>query len=532
MDASRTGRWRRRLLASLAGLVIALVVAEIGLRLVLFSDSSSVARLAHRLRQPAAYSDVYRESLFWKLQYVWTRPEDRLPFPHNSPITGWTGWRIDPQTLVPVEEAQVGERRPVLLYGDSFAECVTAPAQAYQGQLERTPEGRTHALVNFGTAGFGTDQTLLMLEHTVERFATRHPLVIFSIFLDEDPERALLEFRGAPKPHFELEDGALVLHPAGEVETQAWIDAHPPRTWSYLWRLLCCRTKLLPRSWMALPGRLASDAEVRALTRAFLVRAHERLQALGIEHCVLGFHGYLLFDDPQHQQWREDFVRDTCRELGVHFLSSKPYLLAAVDGDQRRLRESLFVTSGPLAGHYNARGNRAVLEAILQALHRQWREDPSHVKAALSEPGLDPRSLQSLGLPVLGRPAKLAFHGEGPARCLREVGEANGPGSHLIGLHPEFGLPTQIEWHLEQDAHFVAELRAVHSGEGDEGQEAVRLRLLVDGITARSFDLRPGGAPLHLDQALHGPCNFALAVEPVEGYARACWARLGSPALQ
>jgi hypothetical protein len=247
---------------------------------------------------------------------------------------------------------------------------------------------------------------------------------------------------------------------------------------------------------------------------------------------VLGFHGYLLFDDARRQQWREDFVRDTCRELGVHFLSSKPYLLAAVDGDERRLRESLFVTSGPLAGHYNARGNRAVLEAILQALHRQWREDPSRVKAALSEPGLDPRSLQALELPVLGRTAKLAFHGDGPARCLREVGEANGPGSHLIGLHPEFGLPTQIEWRLEQDAHFVAELRAVRSGEGDEQQEAVRLRLLVDGITARSFDLRPGGASLHLDQALHGPCTFALAVEPVEGYARACWARLESPILR
>jgi hypothetical protein len=529
MAARAQRRWRRRLVALAAGLALALLLGEAGLRLVLFCDLPLCEGLARRLRRADFYASPYDESAYWKLLHLWTRPEDRLPFPHASRFTGWTGWRIDPQTLVTEEEPRIGGRRPVLLYGDSFAECVTAPAQAFQGLLEDTPEGRTHALVNFGTAAFGPDQALLLLEHTAERYAARKPLVIFSIFLDEDPERALLDFRGAPKPFFTLRGGELVLHPLEELDPDRWLDQHPPGIPSYLWRLLHVRGRLFRRDR---PGP-AGYEESTALTRAFLARAHALLESRGIEHCVLGFHGWALLLAPQREGWREDFVRDSCRELGMHYLSSKPYLMAAVDDDPARLRESLFVGEGPLAGHYNARGNRATLEAILQAIRGQYeREDPAQVQAALRAVGLDPRDAQTLELCSLSAPARLSFHGDGPGRCLREVGEREGPGTRLLGLHPEFELPTQIEWKLEHAARFSAEVRAVRAGADDGIGEAVRLRLLVDGIAARTLELLPGAPPQRLDLELPRPCTFAIAVEHVEGYARSCWARLEQPALR
>jgi hypothetical protein len=533
MAARAPRRWRRRILALALGLGLTLVLGECALRLVLFRDVPLLHGLAQRLRRASLYTDVYHESAFWKLQYLWTAPEDRLPFPHASRFTGWTGWRIDPETLVTDEEPGIGERRPVLLYGDSFAECVTAPAQAFQGLLETTSAGRTHALVNFGTAGFGPDQSLLLLESTIERFAARRPLVIFSIFLDEDPERALLDFRGGAKPSFELRDGRLVLHPLEELDTQRWLDAHPARIASYLGRLLATRLHLLPAGLRARLFGIPGDDYVIALNRAFLARAHELLAARGIEHCVLGFHGQDMLEGPDRTRWREDFVRQACSELGLPFLSSRPYLLAAVDGDIGRLRESLFVGSGPLAGHYNARGNRAALEAILQAIRGDYtREDPSGVKQALLSISLDSRDAHALELFSLGKPARLEIHGEEPARCLREVGETGSHATRLLGLHPGFELPTQLEWKLERAAHFRADVRAVRSTQADSVAEAVRLRLLVDGVTQRSLELLPGAAPQTLEFALHAPCTFAIEVERVEGYARSAWARLDKPELR
>ena len=525
-------RVRKRLLALLIGFVVSFLIAEGSLRLLLFCDVPLLHGLSLRLRQAKFYADAYHESEYWKLQYLWTAPEQRLPFPHASRFTGWTGWRIDPETLVTDEEPGIGARRPVLLYGDSFAECVTAPAQAFQGLLETTGAGRTHALVNFGTAGFGTDQALLMLENTIERFAARRPLVIFSIFLDEDPERALLDFRGGAKPTFELRDGRLVRHPLEELDTQRWLDAHPPGSASYLWRLLDTRAHVLPARLRARIAGLPGDDYVIALNRAFLARAHELLAARGIEHCVLGFHGLEMLEQPDRTRWREDFVRGACSELGMPFLSSRPYLMAAVDGDATRLRESLFVGSGPLAGHYNVRGNRAALEAILQAIGGDYTHaDTSGVKQALLAVGLDPRGLHALELRSLDKPARLSFHGDEPTRCLREAGETGSHETHLLGLHPGFELPTQLEWKLESNATFHAQLRALRSAEADSVAEAVRLRLLVDGVTQRSFELSPGATPQTLELALHAPCTFALEVELVEGYARSCWVRLDQPVL-
>ncbi|MBK7645155.1 MAG: hypothetical protein IPJ19_19270 [Planctomycetes bacterium] len=529
----RGKRWRTRLLALACSLALALVGAEAGLRLLLYHDVPGLGGLARKLRTPAYYADVYRESLFWKLAHLWSPPEERLPFPHASKVTGWTGWRIDPVEFTTPEEPRIGERRPVLLYGDSFAECVTAPGQAFQGLLEDTPEGNSNAIVNFGTAGFGPGQALLMLERTLDRYAERKPLVVFSIFLDEDPERALLDFRGAPKPTFTLENGELVLHPLEQIDPDRWLEEHPPGVPSYLWRLVRRRAKFLPDSTRRTLAGLPTDVQVIRLTRALLARAHALLESRGIEHCVLGFHGLLLLEAYEPNRWREHFVEQACRQLGMHFVSSRPYLVAAVDGQLGRARESLFVTSGPLAGHYNARGNRATLEALLQAIHGNWETpDTSGVQAGLRSIGLDPRDAQTFELDSLGRPARLLFHGDGPGRCQREVAGKDGLGTRLIGLHPEFEKSTRLEWRLAASAHFSSDLIAVRSKVEDELPEAVRLRFLAGGEVLRSFDLRPGDPLQHIELDIPGPCAFVLEVLPVEGYSRSAWARLDQPVLR
>lgn len=503
------------------------------MRVLLFWDTLASNRLAIMMRRPGYYADMARDDAYWKLKRIWTPPEKRERLERFTKITGWVGALINHKTLAMADEVRVGDRRPVLLYGDSFAESVTAPSDAWQGLLERSPEGRTHALVNFGTSGFGTDQSLMMLEATIDRYATRKPLVIFSLFLDEDPDRTMLNFRGMPKPRFELEHGELVFLPLQEQSAYVWVDKHPPGITSYLWRLCSGAAGPLPLSWQSRLSPVASDEQVIALNRALLTRMHKRLEAMHIEHIVLGFHGRMMLEDPQRYQWREDFVRKICRDLGVNFLATGPYLLSAVGSNPRLLGPSLFVTEGPGEGHYNARGNRVAFEAFLQAIHgRTLREDTSGVAAALRLDASTREPPHTLQLCALGRAAELHFQGGGVARCLREILDRSGEGAQLLGLRPEFELPMRLEWRIEQRARFVAQARAVRAAQASETEEAVHLRLLVDGITVRSFDLAPGGPALRVDHELTGSCTFALEVEPVEGCATSCWVQLERPAFR
>ncbi len=533
MQTQRKLRLRRRALAILIGLAVACLAAEGGMRILLFWDTLAKNRLAIMLRRPGYYADLARDDVYWKLKRIWTPPEERERLERFTQTTGWVGALINHKTLVMADERRVGDRRPVLLYGDSFAESVTTPAEAWQGLLERAPEGRTHALVNFGTSGFGTDQSLMMLEATINRYATRDPLVIFSLFLDEDPDRTMLNFRGMPKPRFELQDGELVFLPLHEQSAYAWFENHPPGVVSYLWRMCGGAAGPLPLSWQSRLSPVASDEQVIALNRALLTRMHRRLEAMHIEHIVLGFHGRMMLENPQPHQWREDFVREICRDLDVNILCSGPYLLSAVNSNLKRLGPSLFVTEGPGEGHYNARGNRAVFEAFLQAIQgRVDREDTSGVGASLrSDPGTREPS-QILQLCSLGQPAELHFPVGGVARYFREYVDRSGEGTQLLGLHPEFELPVRLEWRIEQRTRFVAQARAVRTAQESETQESVHLRLLVDGITVRSVDLVPGDPALRLDHELPAFCTFALEVEPVEGFANTCWVQLERPAFR
>src|SRR6185295_8687126 len=95
--------------------------------------------LTRSLRRPELYADLHREDLYWKLRHIWLPSAERVVPREPLPTTGWTSPAIDPRTLVQADEAAIGERRPVLLYGDSYALCLTPAESTWQGLLERSP---------------------------------------------------------------------------------------------------------------------------------------------------------------------------------------------------------------------------------------------------------------------------------------------------------------------------------------------------------------------------------------------------------
>src|SRR4051812_29457052 len=143
-----TSRLRTTLVALVAMSVVmavTILLCEVGFRLLLFSNVQSM----ERFRDPGLYADAFADDDWWRLYYAFNKPpNDTAKHPH--PLLGWAG-DFSAETYRHTEAAQVGARQPVLLYGDSFAHCVTATTDCFQGILNTDAEfAQQHYLLNYG----------------------------------------------------------------------------------------------------------------------------------------------------------------------------------------------------------------------------------------------------------------------------------------------------------------------------------------------------------------------------------------------
>ena len=360
--ASRAGKILLR-----AGIAVAvgLVGLELALRLCLFREVEALRRLSIRLRQPGNYA-VKGSPEYWTYSVRLTPPERLRPIPGYDPLVGWTGSLVEPGTYAHAQENLVLDRRPVLLFGDSFAECATEPRDCWQGLLARSDRGRTHALLNYGVGGYGFDQTFLLMRAALERHGDANPLVILSLLVDDDLDRAVLPFRGWPKPRFGVEDGRLI-EPEPVVEgVEAYLDQRTSAP--LLWSLRFVTRRL----GMHTPDEAARRAEIQELARALLQAAKAELEARQLEGFVLLFHGEpVLTPAGREATWQHDFLVETLRELDLPFVSSRRALLheATTTGVSP---EAFFIQSGKGRGHYTPRGNAAVFAAIEDGLEGRF----------------------------------------------------------------------------------------------------------------------------------------------------------------
>ena len=137
--------------------------AEYILRKLLFMDNEQF----ESLRDPAFYAiypqdpneDFYNDD-FWKLNYLFNRSFD-LKKP--NPLLGWTGF-FDRETYVHWYEDTTGKRRPVLLFGDSFAMCIDS-VECFDEYLNSdTLFSDSNVLYNYGVGGYGVDQIQMLMK--------------------------------------------------------------------------------------------------------------------------------------------------------------------------------------------------------------------------------------------------------------------------------------------------------------------------------------------------------------------------------
>lgn len=367
----RRRRWPRFALALALGALAAFAVAELALRFFLFDASRFALEHGRSLRELSFYGDRSSDDEVWKLQW---RLNDAARL-HDAwdpdPLLGWTG-TVARGTYLHPDAANVGERTPVLLYGDSFSQGVTKPEAGFSALLERSELARTHALLNYGVGGYGFDQTYLFLRATLDTWTARDPIVLVGCFVDDDFDRSVLTFRGWPKPRFELDGDALVEPEPVETSTSAWLAAHPLSIHSYFWRFLKYRRRILPRPVQVwLRGDERRLAEKRALNRALLVAVHRLLEERKLRHALIGFLGEGALTHSPGCEWQEDWLAATCREIGLPLVSTRADLEALYGTDEARRKALFFQDSGP-RGHYNAIGNAAAFEALRRAIEGHY----------------------------------------------------------------------------------------------------------------------------------------------------------------
>ncbi|MCZ6597855.1 MAG: hypothetical protein O7B99_09475 [Planctomycetota bacterium] len=380
--------WKGRLVLNVLRLALLLAAAavllELSVRVLITYELPGLRRFAIRVRQPNNFA-ARTDPEYWKLKVMFRRPEKLKPIPNYDPQLGWSG-RIEAGTYAHPREAWLGDRRPILFYGDSFTACTgTREKDCWEGLVATSELGDEYGLLNYGVGGYGVGQIYRMMTLTVDRFLDRDPVVIIGIMVDDDLSRSVLPLRGWPKPRFRVEDGRLVDDGPVIEGLQPYLDANPPRIWSYAWRFLKHGTSILPQSWREdREGEEERLEEIAEVNRAILLEIQNELESRDVEWFFLLFYGQGMMSRPGRLSWEHRFMVETLEEMDAPYVATLRPMIAD-RFREKRAPEDYFVQDGITRGHYNELGNRAAFGAIVDGVAGRFFE--SRPGTDLSRPG-------------------------------------------------------------------------------------------------------------------------------------------------
>lgn len=520
-----------------ASLFAGAVLAEIVLRVLLFNESALAQRLGADLRQPGYFSDANSDDDYWKLRHLFTPPDRRVACTGFDPVLGWTSAFVEPGTFQHLRSCPPDGRQLVLLYGDSFAACINPEPDCFPAILERSELAERYCMLNYGIGGYGLDQIYLMIKSSIDLYRDRKPFVIVGLLAENALERTVLSFRDWPKPRLHVVGGELELEAPVIDGFEGYIDAHPLRIRSYLWRYLLYRSALLPERWReALKGDHTKLDEKQAMARLLLREIDQELTSRDIEYVVLLFHARGALTFPDWAPWQEPLVREACADLGARVVSTRPYLLAANGGSPRE-PSRFYQQSGGGVGHLTPVGNAIVFEAMCDALDGRPESAPTaDVIEGLTRRGFRGVRRQEMQEAVFGRPAHVVTDGD---RVPVRASQSHAPpfdlwadaarecvASGVVG-------PTRVEIELAGAAQRLrATVRATVYPAAGVASGTVVIQVETDGEIAFREELAVGGEARNLDVDLTGTRRLVIVCAPVESTPPDAWVCLSDPQIE
>ena len=334
------------------------------MRVLIFSDLRAARRLGRDFRKAGLYADSTSDDAYWLLRVKLADPSKRKPPPLFDSALGWVRREVTPETYEHRDASKLRGRRPVLLYGDSFANCATAKKDCWEGLLERSALGGSFRMLNYGAGGYGFGQIVLLMERSLSLYEGLDPVVIVSVLVEGDLDRSVLGFRAWPKARFlASEDGGLKLEGTVAPSFEEHLQRHPIGIRSYAWRYLLYGTDLLPVSWR---GREAKLERKQELNRRILRRAVATLEAAEVDYFFLLFsskHGVLMSEPG----WQQRLLVDGLEASGASYVRTAPFLLSAAE-QQNCEPEAFYIEKGRGKNHHTVEGNAVAFEAIERGL--------------------------------------------------------------------------------------------------------------------------------------------------------------------
>lgn len=306
-------------------LIISFIIAEIGLRIHIFNKLPLInnIQVIAKQRAPIIYADPDSEDDYWKL---WIRSKEygnpgfRPAKPH--PVLGWIG-DFSKDNFIHNKTNYVGNRRPVLIYGDSFTACIRQQ-RCFQDFLNNDPEfSKNNFLLNYGVSGYGVDQIYLLFKNSVALY--RNPFVVIGIYT-YDIDRSIMSFLGAMKPHFRVENDTLKLDEKPlNLDPSNFVRQNPPEITSYLYRRVMFNRfmkRLLPKKLFAYITR--SDYYQRKkilVNEKILLALINELRTRNLHFIFIIFEQY----DPTKSKnrdidWRVSFLKEIFERNNVTYI--------------------------------------------------------------------------------------------------------------------------------------------------------------------------------------------------------------------
>ncbi len=358
-------RSRVRLIVTLVAVLASPLLAEAWLRYMIFhgSEPGDAVRDARRYADPSSDDD------FYKLQTALAAPERRRE-PHvYDPLIGWLSGAIEPGTYTHRDAAGLDGRRPVLLYGASYAHCADPHADCFQQIMEESELADRYALLNYGVGNSGIDQMYLLMRHSLDHYAGQDPVVVIGVVLETDFDRCMVRFRGWPKPHFSLtDDGGVELDGPVTEGVDAYLAEHPLQIRSYLWNLMLYGSDWLPESLRAtLTGSEETMAHKRELIERLVVAIQQELESRGLDAFFVLFCRKEAVAPVPQVAWQERFITELLERHDFPYVLAKDALLRAGEEQQRDPVE-YYLPDGLLKNHPSPEGNRVLFDTIRRGL--------------------------------------------------------------------------------------------------------------------------------------------------------------------
>jgi hypothetical protein len=361
-----TGKLRRLVLnlfgITLPALILTAVASEAIFRTLLFSQVGFM----EKFRKPELYFDYDSESNYWKLYYLFGGKLKPPTNPH--PLLGW-GESFYRETYLHTEAPNIKGRKPVLLYGDSFAGCLTTHEECFQGVLNADDEFAARCyFLNYGIGNYGVDQIFLLLRNSLDHF--QNPFVIVSI-LTQDIDRSALSVRIGQKPYFELMDGELVLRGVPiHSDPQAFFAANPPTIPSYLFRLWV-QGNGWPQQVREYFKRLDHIRNKKVeLNEKLLSNIIHELKNRNLQHILLIFHlGHAVLN-VHWMDWQNDLIERVLREHHEPYISAKEIIRQHM-GEHNGTVDDYYIKGD---GHPSALQNKIIADVMKKVVLEAIRD--------------------------------------------------------------------------------------------------------------------------------------------------------------